>query len=288
MASVLVTGTSSGIGLATALALARAGHKVHATLRDPDRGAGLAAAIAAERLPISILTMDVNSDSSVAETVERIGRQGDPIDALVNNAGIERLGAVEELPLDAFREVMETNYFGALRCIQAVLPQMRERRSGCIVNVTSISGRMAVSPMAPYAASKFALEAVSEILAQEVKPFNVRVAIIEPGVTHTPMAERVASLASVSRYPHSRRMANLFRAALANPVPPSLVAEAIRMIIESGTWHLRFPVGAGAGPFLDWRAGMSDEAWVELGALEDDAWYDRIKRDFGLDARPQK
>lgn len=287
MASVLVTGTSSGIGLATALALARAGHKVHAAMRDPGRGAPLAAAIAAERLPISILKMDVNSDSSVAETVERIGRDGEPIEALVNNAGIERLGSVEELPLEAFREVMETNYFGALRCIQAVLPQMRERRSGCIVNVTSIAGRMATSPMAPYAASKFALEALSEILAQEVKPFNVRVAIVEPGIIGTAMAERVASLASASRYPHSRRMANLFRAALANPTPPSLAAEAIRKIIESRTRHLRFPVGPGARSFLDWRAGMSDEAWVELGALDDDAWYDRMKRDFGLDARPQ-
>jgi NAD(P)-dependent dehydrogenase (short-subunit alcohol dehydrogenase family) len=288
MASVLVTGTNSGIGLATAVALGRAGYRVHATMRNPDRGSRLAAAVAAEGLPVSIARMDVDSDSSVAQTVQRICEDGGALDALVNNAGIERLGSIEELPLEAFRDVMETNYFGALRCIQAVLPQMRERRSGCIVNVASIAGRMAISPMAPYAASKFALEAVSEILAQEVKPFNVRVAIVEPGPIDTPMAERVASLPTGSRYPHSRRIAGLFRAALANPTPPALVAETIREIIESGTWRLRHPVGAGAQPFLDWRAKMSDEAWVELGALEDDAWYDRIKNDFGLDARPQK
>lgn len=176
-----------------------------------------------------------NSDSSVAQTVQRVYDDSGAIDALVNNAGIERLGSIEELPLEAFRDVMETNYFGALRCIQAVLPQMRERRSGCIVNVASIAGRMAVSPMAPYSASKFALEAISEILAQEVKPFNLRVAIVEPGPIDTPMAERVASLSTGSRYPHSRRIAGLFRAALANPTPPALVAETIREIIESGT-----------------------------------------------------
>src|SRR6266436_5873963 len=112
--------------------------------------------------------------------VFRRSAEGAPLDVLVNNAGVERHGSIEELPMEAFRSTMETNYFGALRCIRAVLPGMRERRSGCIVNVTSVAGRLATAPMAPYTASKFALEALSEVLAQEMKPFNVRVAIVEP------------------------------------------------------------------------------------------------------------
>ena len=131
MARVLITGTSSGIGLATALELSRAGHQVYAAMRNPARAPS-------EDLPFSIVTMDVDSDRSVADCFAGIYAQGGQIDVLVNNAGIERHGSVEELPLSAFRETMETNYFGALRCIQQVLPRMRESRSGCILAVCAV------------------------------------------------------------------------------------------------------------------------------------------------------
>jgi NAD(P)-dependent dehydrogenase (short-subunit alcohol dehydrogenase family) len=145
---------------------------------------------------------------------------------------------------------METNYFGPIRCIQAVLPTMRKRRSGCIINVASVAGHIASSPMAPYTASKFALEALSESLAQEVKPFNVRVAIVEPGIIETPMARRIETPHSPSPYPQLRRFAALFSASLKNPAPPSLVGEKMVEIVESGTWQLRHPVGPDALPFL--------------------------------------
>src|SRR2546422_9677481 len=122
MASVLITGTSSGIGMATALAFGRAGHKVAATMRNPQRAPELARITAQEKLPITISAMDVDSDACVKEGIGRIVKEGGPVDVLVNNAGIERTGSVEELPLAEFRAVMETNYFGAIRCIQAVLP----------------------------------------------------------------------------------------------------------------------------------------------------------------------
>ena len=265
MASALITGTSSGIGFATALALGRAGHTVFATMRNPGRAPALGEQVAEEKLPVQILTMDVDSDESVAAAVKSIHEQDGQVDVLVNNAGIERTGSVEELSLDVFRETMETNYFGAIRCIKAVVTEMRERRAGCIVNVTSIAGKLAPAPFAPYSASKFALEALSECLGQEMKPFNVRVAIVEPGIIDTPMARRIEEPKGESRYPQGRRWAAAFQASLENPTKPAVVADKILEIIESGTWTLRHPMGPDAGPFLDWRAGMTGEAFVELG-----------------------
>jgi NAD(P)-dependent dehydrogenase (short-subunit alcohol dehydrogenase family) len=240
-----------------------------------------------EGLSLSILPLDVDSDESVAKAVSTIRADGS-VEVLVNNAGIERTGSIEELPLEAFRSVMETNYFGALRCIRAFLPEMRKRRNGCIVNVTSVAGRIACSPLAPYTASKFALEALSEALAQEMKPFNIRVLIVEPGIIDTPMARRIEHPAVESSYPQSRRFGGMFTASLANPAPPSLVAETIREIIESGTWQLRHSAGPDAQAFLGWRASMTDEEWVNWGALDDDAWYARVQSDFGFDARPKE
>jgi NAD(P)-dependent dehydrogenase (short-subunit alcohol dehydrogenase family) len=286
MARVLITGTSSGIGLATAVAFAKAGHTVYATMRNPARAPELGHRAASEALPITIAEMDVDSDESVKAGIDRIVNDGGAIDVLVNNAGIERSGSVEELPLAEFRAVMETNYFGALRCIKGVIPAMRARRSGCIINITSISGRIACSPLAPYTASKFALEALSESLAQEMKPFNVRVAIVEPGIIDTPMARRIESPPNLSQYPQQRRFSAMFAASLTNPASPSLVATKVVEIADSGTWRLRHPVGPDAEGFLGWREAMGDEEWVDWGALDDDAWYDRLKVDFGMDARP--
>jgi NAD(P)-dependent dehydrogenase (short-subunit alcohol dehydrogenase family) len=286
MATVLVTGSSTGIGLATALAFGRAGHTVAAAMRNPARAPELANAAAAEHLPITVYTMDVDSDLSVSESIARIGKEHGSIDVLVNNAGIERMGAVEQLPLADFRAVMETNYFGVIRCIQAVLPAMRARRSGCIINIASVAGHIAMSPMASYAASKYALEALSECLAQEVKPHDIRVAIVEPGIIDTPMSRHIGTADAPSLYSQQRRNAALFATALTNPASPSLVADKVLEIATSRTWQLRHPVGPDAVPFLGWRSQMSDEAWVDFGALDDDAWYDRVKSDFGLDARP--
>src|SRR5690349_11479894 len=185
MTNVLITGTSSGIGLATALECARAGHKVFATMRNPAGAPQVGEVAKRESLPIEIRTLDVDSDDSVRDCFAGIHQ---PIDALVNNAGVERHGSVEELPMEAFLATMNTNYFGAVRCIKAVLPGMRQARNGCIVNVTSVAGRIACSPLGAYSASKFALEAISEALAGEVKPFNIRVAIVEPGIQDTKMA----------------------------------------------------------------------------------------------------
>jgi NAD(P)-dependent dehydrogenase (short-subunit alcohol dehydrogenase family) len=287
MGSVLVTGTSKGIGLEAALAFGRAGHKVFATMRNPSQAPALAEAAKREKLPITVSTMDVDSDQSVSDAIAAIYKDNGQIDVLVNNAGIERSGSVEELSLSECRAVMETNYFGVIRCVRAVVPQMRQRRSGCIINVSSVAGRISSPPLTSYMASKWALEALSEGLAGEMKTFNVRVAIVEPGIIDTAMARRIGDEPEKSAYRQHARFALLFAASLKNPAPPSLVAKKIVEIAEGDSWQLRHPVGPDAIPYLQWRAQMTDEEWVDLNASNDDTWYRRIEKDFGMDTRPK-
>jgi NAD(P)-dependent dehydrogenase (short-subunit alcohol dehydrogenase family) len=287
VANVLITGTSKGIGRVTALTLARAGHIVFATMRSPARAAEFAAECQVEGLPIYVSVMDVNSDESVSTAVAAVYQTAEVIDVLVNNAGVERSGAIEDLSMDDIRATMETNYFGAVRCAKAVVPEMRRRRSGCIINVTSIAGRISTSPLGAYAASKFALEALSEALAQELKTFNVRVAIVQPGIIDTAMAHKLETPSTVSLYPNQRRMAHYFTASLKNPASPLLVAEKIQSIIESRTWQFRHPVGPNAEPALADRAVTSDEDYIALHSADDDTWYDAMERSTGLSIRPR-
>jgi NAD(P)-dependent dehydrogenase (short-subunit alcohol dehydrogenase family) len=285
MSNIVITGASRGIGLAIALELARAGHSVTATMRNPPGSPELGDQAAKEKLPIRIETMDVDSDQSVQQAFGRILAHA-PVDVLVNNAGIERTGAIEETPLADFRTCMETNYFGAIRCIQAVVGPMRERGTGAIINVTSVAGKISIAPMAAYSASKFALEALSEVLAQELRVFGVRVAIVEPGIIDTRMARNIEDMKSSTVYPQVRRIAAMFEATIAAGAgQPLVVAQKVREIVESGTWQLRHPVGPDAEPFLAWRGSMNDERWVQWSAQSDADWLKSVKTDFGMDLK---
>jgi NAD(P)-dependent dehydrogenase (short-subunit alcohol dehydrogenase family) len=267
MTSALITGCSKGIGFATALALGRAGFTVHATMRNPKGSPELAQAAEKERLAIRVFQMDVDSDDSVRNTIQSIQGAHGPVDILINNAGIETSGSIEEIPIANVRAVMETNYFGALRCIQAVMPEMRKRKSGCIVNISSVAGRLSSSPFAAYAASQWALEALSEGLAQEGKVFNIRVAIVEPGIIDTGMARNLAKPPAPSPYPQAERMSAMFAASLQErPTAPPVVAEKILEIIQSGTWKLRHTAGPDADGYLQARASMTDEQWIARSA----------------------
>ena len=286
MKSVIITGTSKGIGLETALAFGNAGYKVFATMRNPDEATAFKQQIKDGSLSITIAAMDVDSDESVKQCIDGILQNNGSIDVLVNNAGIEQHGSIEDLTMADFKAVMETNYFGVLRCIKTVLPLMRKNRNGCIINVASVAGKISSSPLGAYAASKFALEAVSEALAQEVKSFNIRVAIVEPGIIDTSMARNM-SIGSDSVYPQSNRFARLFAASLKMPTQASLVADKMLEIANSESWQLRHPVGPDAIPFLAWRASMNDEEWVDWNAANDDDWYKAVESSFGLNARPE-
>ncbi len=284
MAVSLVTGASTGIGLATAVALGRAGYNVYATMRNPSRAPELLSTAAREKLPIKVLPMDVDDDASVRRTFTAAVTDGGHIDVLVNNAGISMGGPVEELPLSEFRKAMETNYFGVLRCIQAVITGMRERRHGHIVNVSSVGGRLSAPGAGAYTASKWALEGMSEALAGEVNVFGIRVSIVEPGVIDTPIFDKLRTIPANTRYSGERRMHALYRASLKNPVSPSLVADTIVGIVQSKTWKLRHLVGPDAEPYLQYRAAKSDEEWVQMLSVESDReWAAIIKREFGLD-----
>jgi NAD(P)-dependent dehydrogenase (short-subunit alcohol dehydrogenase family) len=275
MSSVLITGCSKGIGLETALAFARAGHQVHATMRNPSQSPALAQTAAREKLPVTISIMDVDSNASVSDAIATIQKSG-PIDILINNAGIEGVGPVEEFPLAKFRAIMETNYFGALRCIQAVVSQMRQRKSGTIINISSVAGRICNPPLTSYCASKWALEALSEGLAGELKTFNVRVALVEPGIIDTAMAQRIGEPAPGSPYGQTARFSALFSKSLEHPVPPSLVAEKILEVAQSESWQLRHPVGPDAAGFLESRKSMSDEDWIEMNAGDDATFFAKL------------
>jgi NAD(P)-dependent dehydrogenase (short-subunit alcohol dehydrogenase family) len=286
MAVVVITGTSTGIGFATAITLARDGHTVFAGMRNLDKGGELREAIAKEKLPITIVILDVDSDNSVNEAFSQILKEKGHIDVLVNNAGIGARGYIEEAPIAVFRQVMETNFFGGLRCTKAVVPSMRERRSGCIINITSVAGQFGLPPQGAYAASKWAFEGLSECLAQELSPFNVRVAIVEPGVIATPLTTTPRPAPPPSPYSmHGRRIGALFAASLSKPTSPFEVAKTIQDIVDGKSTKLRNPSGADGASLINWRKSKTDEEWVSLGAASDAEWAADAKKNLGMDVK---
>jgi NAD(P)-dependent dehydrogenase (short-subunit alcohol dehydrogenase family) len=288
MPVTLVTGTSTGIGLATALHFARHGHQVVATMRNLAKAGPLEAVARDEKLPVVVRELDVTRQESIDRAMaETVAQQG-PIDVLVNNAGIGGATPLELTPEDEHRAMFEANYWGPIRMIRAVLPSMRERRTGCIVNVTSIAGRIATPNQIAYSASKFALGAASEALAHEVAAFGVRVAIIEPGVIQTAIFENSAG---ATRYDKNspyrqimRRNGKLFAAGFRNPGRAETVAEVIFEAVTTERPRLRYLVGTDAEGMAAGRARISDEEWVAMGGALDDAEYHaRFKRYFGIE-----
>jgi NAD(P)-dependent dehydrogenase (short-subunit alcohol dehydrogenase family) len=282
----VVTGTSSGIGLATALHLARNGFFVFAGLRKLAKAQPLIDAARAESLPLEPIELDVTSDSSVKRGFARVAEAG-PIELLVNNAGIGGATPLELTPEDEHRAMFETNYFGTIRCIQAVLPGMRERKRGAIAIVTSIEGVLATPNQIPYSATKWALECVGEALAHEVFRFGVRVVNIEPGVIMTSIFDNSAAATRYDKkspyQPIMRRNAKLFAAGFKVAVQPQAVAETILEAVTTPEYRLRWPVGEDAKGILAGRARIADEDWVSMGAdLSDEEYNGRFFEYFGV------
>jgi len=272
MSVILITGSSTGIGLATAVYLSRKGHRVYASMRNPDRSGELRAAAESNKCKIEIIALDVRDEQSVKKAVAQVLEREGRIDVLVNNAGIAPMGPLEEVDDAVVRSVFDTNVFGLLRCIRAVLPFMRTQRSGSIINIGSVAGSVASACSGIYAASKFALEGLSESLAQEVQPFGIHVALVKPGFIVTPIiAKALETLPSPeqSAYPVAVSISNaLFHSAIKTGGLPEAVAATIEEAMNDRTSRLRYPVGEPARALLAARADMSEEEWVDLGRHE--------------------
>jgi len=194
--AILITGATDGLGRAMAVFLAANGYRIFAAGRNAEKRASLDRLALERKLQLETLDMDVSDDVSVSHAVGRVLDRAGHIDVLINNAGIAYVAVLEEIRLDDLRRQYETNVFGVLRVTQAVLPSMRERRSGRILNISSIAGKIALPLMGPYASSKHALEGLSDSLRLELAPFGVRVVLIEPGFIPTNMSNTALDLSA--------------------------------------------------------------------------------------------
>ncbi len=279
----VVTGANSGIGRATALYLAGQGHEVYGTVRSLDKARKLQQMAAEAGVEIQLVVADIADDESAAKGMAEVLERAGHVDNLVNNAGIGGNSVAEECPVSLYHEVMNVNLYGVVRCTQAVLPQMRARRSGCIVNISSVVGKLAAIAQQPYFASKWAVEAMSEGLAQEVAPFGIRVAIVEPGITKSAIfAKNIDAPNQTGAYdaPY-RRMFQMYAAGLIEATDPMEVGAIVHHAISTDQPKLRYPVSWGSQEMIDGRKAMTDEEWVAMGAIEDDTeYYDVFARHF--------
>ena len=192
--TVLITGATDGLGKALALLLAERGYRVFAAGRSAEKLAQMDAAAREKKVPLESVALDVCSDDSVKRCITHVLGKAEAIDVLVNNAGVNYTAAVEDLSMEAWRAQFETNFFGVLRVTRAVLPQMRERRSGRILMMSSISGLVTAPTQGAYSSSKHALEALSNALRMELYPFRIPVVLIEPGYIVTGIGKAAAEL----------------------------------------------------------------------------------------------
>jgi len=262
--TVLITGSNSGIGRATAELLAGRGYRVIATMRNVEKGRDLAEAATSNGWDLALVPLDVRSDESVGEAF----RQAGEVEVLVNNAGFEVWGPIEEMTTADLADQFETNVYGPFRCISAVLPAMRERGRGVIVNVSSVAGRVAGPLNGLYAASKFALEALSESLHFECGHFGVRVHIIEPGGVETAFASnrRLVGAAAGDESSPYRPLVTQWQEAIGRLAADTgrsqagAVAEVILEAIEKGD-KPRYPAGPDAQMVLMARRQMDDQTF---------------------------
>ena len=251
--SILITGASSGFGLLASVECARRGLRVFASMRDLGKAGRLDEAVAKAGLAVEKVRLDVTKPQSIADAVGEVVKKAGRIDVLVNNAGFGMAGALEDLTLDELREQFETNFFGVAALIQAVLPAMRERRSGRIINVSSIGGRVAMPVMSAYNSSKFAVEGLSESLRHEVRPFGVWVSLIEPGTFRTDIFDKNRRVAKRAHDPASpyfaftEQMEAVVNERVArSKADPKDVARLIARVATAKRPRLRYLVGREA------------------------------------------
>jgi NAD(P)-dependent dehydrogenase (short-subunit alcohol dehydrogenase family) len=262
--TAVVTGSSSGIGFETSLLLAKNGFRTYATVRNPGKAKALRDVLDKGELPIRLIELDVDSDKSVEGTIHKINDESKRIDVVVNNAGYALVGALEDLSMDEIKAQFETNVFGAIRIMKAVLPIMRKQKGGgTIVNVSSMGGRVALPLCPAYHGTKFALEGLSESMRFETDSFGVKIILIEPGTIRTNFLSnaKVGEKAAEPSSPYSQKLQTLEKAwgpIFDKGTPPEEVAKVILKAITSDNPSMRYMIGDDAVQMMQARKGMSD------------------------------
>ncbi len=283
----IVTGANSGIGRSTAITLAKNDYTVFATMRSLERGEKLRGIAQELNLVIKAVELDVSDTDSVNQGINEILDQTDQIDVLINNAGVGSNAVIEDVDIESDKSVFETNFWGVVRCIQAVLPTMRQQKSGHIIQVSSIAGRVGLPAQPIYSASKWALEGLSENLAHDLSSFGVRVSIIEPGVTRTAILGKNNTVPQNDDFENIyARMLDMYMQGIEANIRPEAVSETILQCLESSSKKLRWPVAWGAETMVNARhdGSVSDEEWVEIGSLVNnrEEWVNSFRQAFNL------
>ena len=265
----VVTGSSSGIGFETSLTLARSGFFTYATMRNLGKGASIKSVATKEGLPIRIAQLDVTEDGSINDAVHSIISDVGKIDVLVNNAGYGLNGAFEDLAMEEIKAQFETNLFGVIRVTQAVLPIMREQKSGIIVNISSAAGRFGYPGESAYVSTKFAIEGLSESMVYELEPFGIRVVLVEPGPIRTNFADGMVSAKKsqdpTSPYAEIMKKLNAVLASMReNASFPDLVAKVVLKAVTSENPGLRYLAGKDVETWMEAKRSMSDEEFYKM------------------------
>ncbi|MCV0401454.1 MAG: SDR family oxidoreductase [Nitrosopumilus sp.] len=257
----LVTGSSSGIGLETALALARDGYDTFASMRDTKKSGELEHAVKKENLPIKIIELDVDKEESIVSAIKKVMAECGRLDVLVNNAGYGQFGCIEDISVDDFRKQFETNFFSIVRIIQEVAPIMRKQNSGSIINISSVAGRMGLPGSAAYISSKFALEGLGECLRYELGQFGIKTTLIEPGVIKTNFFNSM-KIPESKIDPKYKALTDNILAGLKMMVEmgtaPSQVADVVMKAIHDEKMLPRYVVGTDAAMFMEAKKMKTD------------------------------
>ena len=257
----LVTGSSSGIGLESVLALARDGYHTFASMRNISKAGELEYAAKKENLPIKIIELDVDKEESIVSAIKKIIEDAGRLDVLVNNAGYGQFGCTEDVSVDEFRKQFETNFFSIVRIVQEVAPIMRKQNSGIIVNISSVAGRMGLPGSPAYISSKFALEGFGECLRYELGQFGIKTTLIEPGVIKTNFFESM-KIPDSKTDPKYKQLTDHIHSGLKMMVelgtPPSQVADVVIKAIHDDEMLPRYIVGTDAAMFMEAKKTKTD------------------------------
>lgn len=273
--TVLVTGCSSGIGLATCHVLSRNNFMTYGTVRNLSKAKKIQDLINGENLALKILRLDVNDNQSIKIAVKKILTDTGRIDVLINNAGYGMFGPVEEITTQEVKKQFETNFFGTIRLIKAIVPIMRKQGKGTIVNISSMVGRFGVPLNSAYVSSKFAVEGLSESISFELEEFGIRVIVIEPGVVKSDFFQNVKVKGMNLESPYHKLMesrVNFLDKAMKNSLTSSYdVADTILNALNSKDPKFRYVIGNDATNSLRMRNSLSDRKfmeWIRAGIFQ--------------------